>query len=147
MKVGVHVDVPGPEVLLHHHLVLLCVPAAEDQVVLRRDEPVELLEPVHPARHLEAALVRLFVFRCVRGVCAVLNWCCTFLEITLLSIDPSCVNSGLWVLLYCVGMGHGLHVSRCYHACYARAFQSAVPDFTSRGKTQTNVHATTVTSP
>ena len=82
-----HVDVPGPEVLLHHHLVLLCVPAAEDQVVLRRDEPVELLEPVHPARHLEAALVRLFVFRCVKGVCAVLNWCCTFLDITLLSID------------------------------------------------------------
>lgn len=59
VEVGVHVDVSGPEVLLDDDLVLLGVSAAEDEVVLRRDEPVELLEPVHPARHLEAALVRL----------------------------------------------------------------------------------------
>lgn len=61
VKVGVHVDVAWPEVLLDDDLVLLGVSAAEDQVVLRRDEPVELLEPVHAARHLEAALVRLFL--------------------------------------------------------------------------------------
>lgn len=55
-----HVDVPGSEILLHHDLVLLGISTADDQVVLRRDEPVELFEPVRLARHLQAALVRLF---------------------------------------------------------------------------------------
>ena len=55
-----HVDVPGTEVLFDHHLVLLRISAAHDEVVLGRDEPVELLEPVRLARHLEAPLVRLF---------------------------------------------------------------------------------------
>ena len=53
------VDVPGPEVFLDHDLVLLCVSAADDEVVLGRDEPVEFLEPVRLARHLKAPLVRL----------------------------------------------------------------------------------------
>lgn len=58
-----HVDVAWPEVLLDHDLVLLGVPPAENQVVLRRDEPVELFEPIDPPRHLEAALVRLLLLR------------------------------------------------------------------------------------
>lgn len=62
VKVGVHVDVAGPQVFLHHNLVLLRVSAAEDQVVLRGDKPVELLEPVHLACNLEAALVRLLLW-------------------------------------------------------------------------------------
>lgn len=59
VQIGVHVDVPRPEVFLDHHLILLRVPAAEHQVVLRRDEPVELLEPVRLPGNLQAALMLL----------------------------------------------------------------------------------------
>ena len=61
MQIGVDVDVSRTEVLLHHDLVLLGVAAAHHQVVLRGDEPVELLEPVRLSSHLQAALVRLDV--------------------------------------------------------------------------------------
>ena len=45
MEVSVDVEVPGAHVLLHDELVLLHVAPGDHQVVLRADEPEELLEP------------------------------------------------------------------------------------------------------
>ena len=42
MQVGMHIDVPSPEIALHQHLVLLHVSAADHQVVLTCDEPAML---------------------------------------------------------------------------------------------------------
>lgn len=37
--------ITGPQVALDDHLILLLVPPGDDEVVLRRDEPQELLKP------------------------------------------------------------------------------------------------------
>lgn len=46
MDISVHVKIAVPEVSFDQRFVLLRVPAGEDEVTLRGNEPVEFLEPV-----------------------------------------------------------------------------------------------------
>jgi len=54
-----HEKISLVHVLLHELLVLLRIPSANDQIVLTRDEPEELLEPEHfPLHSLDLSLLQ-----------------------------------------------------------------------------------------
>eukprot|EP00754_Rhynchopus_humris_P038643 Rhum_TRINITY_DN21258_c0_g1::Rhum_TRINITY_DN21258_c0_g1_i1::g.173594::m.173594 len=67
VHVSVHVDVALLQVTLHENLVLLRVASRHDQVVLRGDEPVELLEPQHLPHVLEVLLGHELLLLSLRG--------------------------------------------------------------------------------
>lgn len=52
-KVCGHLSVTGPEVALDDHLVLLLIPSCNDEVILRADEPQELLKPAQRGEMVE----------------------------------------------------------------------------------------------
>ena len=64
MKLTMEEVVAFVHVLLHQQLVLMGIFATNDEVVLRRDEPEELLEPEHfPILVLVLHLIYLVLFQ------------------------------------------------------------------------------------
>lgn len=103
-----------PQVPLHNQLVLLSIPAADDQVVLTGDEPVELLKPMGLAHMLDglltahlAQLLLCLLLCCFEGLLVGID-CLLLLYHVLLAL--LIVGAGIGI---CIEVQIKLNLKRC----------------------------------